>query len=155
MLAEKERSHLDFGAISTSADDDIYQLIGHRYIAHTNRTGEQCSNAFASEGYVTRGADWYQIIGGMQDYGYLNYGTIELTMEISCCKYPQSATLVDYWNFNRDAMIDMLLQAQRGAFTNARENSERHENIFDGFRSERTSFQSKRSTDHLSDRDDR
>jgi len=50
----------------------------------------------------------------MQDYGYLNYGTIELTMEISCCKYPGVSTLENYWNYNRDAMIELLNQAQRG-----------------------------------------
>lgn len=50
----------------------------------------------------------------MQDYGYLNYGTIELTMEISCCKYPNENLLSFYWQYNRDAMIDLLFQAQRG-----------------------------------------
>jgi len=50
----------------------------------------------------------------MQDYGYLNYGTIEMTMEISCCKYPNENLLISYWNYNRDAMIELLFQAQRG-----------------------------------------
>ncbi len=50
----------------------------------------------------------------MQDYGYLNYGTIELTMEISCCKYPNENLLSSYWSYNRDAMIELLFQAQRG-----------------------------------------
>lgn len=50
----------------------------------------------------------------MQDYGYLNYGTIELTMEISCCKYPNENLLSSYWQYNRDAMIELLFQAQRG-----------------------------------------
>lgn len=63
---------------------------------------------------VIRGADWYDIVGGMQDYSYLNYGTIAMTMEISCCKYPDERSLVPYWNANRDAMIELLFQAQRG-----------------------------------------
>lgn len=66
---------------------------------------------------VIHGADWYEIIGGMQDYGYLNYGTIEMTMEISCCKYPNENLLVSYWNMNRNAMIELLFQAQRGQFS--------------------------------------
>lgn len=89
-------------------------MIGHRYIDHTNRSGESCDGSFSAQGHVVRGADWYEIVGGMQDYGYFNYGTIELTMEISCCKYPLTARLIDYWNYNRVAMIDLLLQAQRG-----------------------------------------
>ncbi len=65
-------------------------------------------------GTIIRGADWYEIHGSMQDYGYLNFGTIELTMEISCCKYPDENLLMSYWNYNRDAMIELLFQAQRG-----------------------------------------
>jgi carboxypeptidase D len=104
----------DVGKISTSADDDIYQMIAHTYVNRTIQTNENCLVDEGLPGYVTRGADWYEIIGGMQDYGYFNYGTIELTMEISCCKYPESNTLQNYWNYNRDAMIECLSQAQRG-----------------------------------------
>ncbi|CAF1576284.1 unnamed protein product [Adineta ricciae] len=102
------------GRLSTSDDDDIYQMIGHAYVNRTVLTSEGCIGDFTNTGDVTRGADWYEIVGGMQDYGYWNYGTIELTMEISCCKYPASDTLTNYWNYNRDAMIELLLQAQRG-----------------------------------------
>lgn len=100
--------------MSTSNDDDIYQLIGHAYVSRTLTTNEACAYSHAATNYVVRGADWYEIVGGMQDYGYFNYGTMELTLEISCCKYPQGNTLVDYWNYNRPAMIELLLQAQRG-----------------------------------------
>ena len=89
-------------------------MIGHAYVNRTVLTSEGCIGDFINTGDVTRGADWYEIVGGMQDYGYWNYGTIELTMEISCCKYPASDTLTNYWNYNRDAMIELLLQAQRG-----------------------------------------
>ncbi|UJR22964.1 hypothetical protein I4U23_025991 [Adineta vaga] len=102
------------GRISTSDDDDIYQMIGHAYVNRIVQTNEYCLTEHSDTGYVVRGADWYEIVGGMQDYGYFNYGTIELTMEISCCKYPTSNTLVNYWTYNRDAMIEMLSQAQKG-----------------------------------------
>ncbi|CAF3814095.1 unnamed protein product [Rotaria sp. Silwood1] len=102
------------GRVSTSDDDDIYQMVAHSYINRTKQTDKACSNQFTDTGYITRGADWYEIVGGMQDYGYFNYGTIELTLEISCCKYPESNLLAGYWDYNRDAMIGHLLQAQRG-----------------------------------------
>lgn len=82
-----------------------------------NRIGEMsrfCDTQNDEVGSAVRGADWYEIIGSMQDYGYLNYGTIEMTMEISCCKYPTEDLLLPYWNVNRDAMIELLFQAQRG-----------------------------------------
>ncbi|CAF0961940.1 unnamed protein product [Rotaria sordida] len=100
--------------ISTSDDDDIYQMIAHSYINRTKQINDYCSDEQINSDYVTRGADWYEVSGGMQDYGYFNYGTIEITIEVSCCKYPQSNLLVNYWNYNRDAMIEYLLQAQRG-----------------------------------------
>jgi hypothetical protein len=89
-------------------------MLGHTYINITSIPNDNCLFDHAIQGYVTRGADWYEIIGGMQDYGYFNYGTIELTIEISCCKYPGSNLLENYWNYNRDAMIHLLYQAQRG-----------------------------------------
>ena len=104
----------DVGRVSTCSDDDIYQLLAHTYINRTVHSTESCSSGFTDKGYVTRGADWYEITGGMQDYGYLNNGTIEMTMEISCCKYPGSNLLESYWNYNRNAMVELLYQAQRG-----------------------------------------
>lgn len=107
---------VDVGRVSTSDDDDIYQRLARQYVNRTIVTNEYCRSDFDHQGFVVRGADWYEIVGGMQDYGYFNYGTIELTMEISCCKYPVSNTLLGYWNYNRPAMIELLLQAQRGLF---------------------------------------
>ncbi|CAF4706666.1 unnamed protein product [Rotaria socialis] len=105
---------LDTGKVSTSSDDDIYQMIGRSYISRISQTNKYCDSRTDEIGTVIRGADWYEIVGSMQDYGYLNYGTIEMTMEISCCKYPYENLLASYWNYNRDAMIELLLQAQRG-----------------------------------------
>jgi hypothetical protein len=108
---------LDVGQVSISADDDVYQMLARSYVNRISETRRYCELGQDDIGTVTRGADWYEVVGGMQDYGYLNYGTIEMTMEISCCKYPQSNQLVHYWNYNRDAMIELLFQAQRGSET--------------------------------------
>lgn len=105
----------DFGKVSASADDDIYQMLGRSYINRISDTNRYCSTGDTEVGTITRGADWYEVIGGMQDYGYLRYGTLEMTMEISCCKYPFSNVLANYWSYNRDAMVELLLQAQRGS----------------------------------------
>ena len=52
----------------------------------------------------------------MQDYNYLAVGTFELTLEISCCKYPMESTLPQFWEDNRDALINFLMEAHRGRF---------------------------------------
>ena len=104
----------DVKGVSASNDDDIYQKLGLAYITQIMTTNTGCPSGLSDRGYVVQGATWYEITGGMQDYGYFNYGTIELTMEISCCKYPGSNLLENYWNYNRDAMVELLYQAQRG-----------------------------------------
>ncbi|UJR25919.1 hypothetical protein I4U23_007267 [Adineta vaga] len=102
------------GKQSISSDDDIYQLLARSYVNRIIETNQYCDVGSDTVGATVRGADWYEITGSMQDYGYLNYGTIEMTMEVSCCKYPNENLLMNYWNYNRDAMIELLFQAQRG-----------------------------------------
>lgn len=40
--------------------------------------------------------------GGMQDYNYLWHGCMEVTLEISCCKYPPAVELHKYWQDNKE-----------------------------------------------------
>lgn len=94
-------------------------MLARSYIDRIAETKRYCDAGTDEIGMVTRGADWYEVIGGMQDYGYLRHGTLEMTMEISCCKYPYANILANYWMYNRDAMIDLLLQAQRGFASNS------------------------------------
>ncbi len=89
-------------------------MIGKSYANRISDTNRYCDSQTDLIGTIVHGADWYEIVGSMQDYGYLNYGTIEMTMEISCCKYPNENLLMSYWNYNRDAMIELLFQSQRG-----------------------------------------
>ena len=42
---------------------------------------------------VTNGAYWYDLSGSMQDFTYWFTSSMEITLEVSCCKYPHHAEL--------------------------------------------------------------
>lgn len=50
----------------------------------------------------------------MQDYNYVWYGCHEVTLEVSCCKYPPAHELKKYWDDNQLSLIKFLAEAHRG-----------------------------------------
>ena len=50
----------------------------------------------------------------MQDYNYWANGCMEVTVELSCCKYPPPAALPQIWLNNKNSLIDYLKMANKG-----------------------------------------
>jgi len=50
----------------------------------------------------------------MQDYNYVEVGAMEITLELSCCKYPYRHDLPNYWRDNKKALIAYLGEVHRG-----------------------------------------
>lgn len=71
---------------------------------------------------VTHGADWYYAIGSRQDYMNYYQNCREVTIEWSDTKKLGTEYLDDYWNYNKQAMLDYTEQALfglRGIVTDA------------------------------------
>lgn len=99
-------------------DNKMFQFLARTYSnAHPEmHLGHDCPlfKEHFPEG-ITNGAQWYSVTGGMQDWNYIYAGVFELTLEVSCIKYPYAKDLPDYWEKNREALIKYMEQVHRGA----------------------------------------
>ncbi|XP_052235501.1 carboxypeptidase M-like [Dreissena polymorpha] len=103
-----------------TVDDDTFQYLAltyarsHHTMAKTggNECGQYLEKYFKNG--ISNGADWYSVLGSMQDYNYLAEGIFEITIEFSCCHFPNASSLPDYWVENKDALVNYLLLAHMG-----------------------------------------
>lgn len=63
---------------------------------------------------VTNGADWYRVEGGRQDYMNYYQQCKETTIELSNVKTIPASQLNDHWNYNKEALIEYLIQGTYG-----------------------------------------
>ncbi|KAH0953478.1 hypothetical protein HN011_008993 [Eciton burchellii] len=102
---------------SVSPDDDVFQHLSLTYSRNHGSMyqGLPCSPSQpAFKRGITNGAEWYPLTGGMQDFNYVWNGCMEITLELSCCKYPLASNLSRYWEQNRVPLIKFLAEAHRG-----------------------------------------
>lgn len=81
---------------------------------------------------ITNGFAWYEVQGGRQDYQIFFKKGRELTIELSNAKTPPANQLANFWNYNREALIDYLIQVNyglRGVITDAVTNQPINANI--------------------------
>ncbi|XP_075220483.1 carboxypeptidase D-like isoform X2 [Lycorma delicatula] len=102
---------------SPTPDDDVFHYLATLYarIHPTMHLGIPCKEGSKSfkDGAVN-GASWYPLTGGMQDFNYVQHGCMEITLEISCCRYPLAKDLKQIWEENRKPLLTFISQAHRG-----------------------------------------
>merc|ERR1712107_676438 len=102
---------------SLTPDDDVFKHLAGVYSFNHGRmfAGESCMvGAPNFENGTTNGAAWYPLTGGMQDYNYIWHGCMEVTLELSCCKFPPATELPQFWEDNRQSLLTFLGEAHRG-----------------------------------------
>jgi len=102
---------------SLTPDDDVFKHLAGVFSFNHGRmfAGEACKvGAPEFENGTTNGAAWYPLTGGMQDYNYIWHGCMEVTLELSCCKFPPASELQQFWEDNRKSLLTFLGEAHRG-----------------------------------------
>merc|ERR1712020_136072 len=102
---------------SLTPDDDVFKHLAQSYSLNHARMylGEPCKvGAPQFRNGTTNGAAWYPLTGGMQDYNYIWHGRMEVTIELSCCKFPPASEMQQFWEDNRKSLLRFLGEAHRG-----------------------------------------
>ncbi|XP_010895872.1 carboxypeptidase N catalytic chain [Esox lucius] len=99
---------------AATPDDNIFKMLARTYsYAHSwMHKGWNCGDFF-DEG-ITNGASWYSLSKGMQDFNYLYTNCFEITLELSCDKFPPASVLSREWLGNREALVSYLEQVHHG-----------------------------------------
>jgi len=105
-----------------SPDDATFKHLASVYAdshAHMSKNDHApcdgtASDNFARQGGITNGARWYSVSGGMQDFNYLATNSFEITLELSCEKFPPADQLPTFWSDNKKALLDFMWQTHIG-----------------------------------------
>ena len=108
-------SHVQYGRVSAAPDDQVFKQLAHLYASNhaTMFRGNLCPGDHFKDG-VTNGAQWYDVPGGMEDFNYLHSNCFEITMELSCCKYPKGSELPREWSNNKESMLKYMEATHMG-----------------------------------------
>ncbi|XP_061663488.1 carboxypeptidase M isoform X2 [Syngnathoides biaculeatus] len=104
------------GRASLTPDDDVFVHLAKVYSRnHANmHQGGRCGDQGPFKDGITNGFQWYPLAGGMQDYNYVWAQCLEVTLEVSCCKFPPAQQLPVLWTHNRKSLLAFVRQVHLG-----------------------------------------
>lgn len=100
--------HHDCCEDSPTPDDSVFRHLARTYAKNhpVMKDGNDCNETFPNG--ITNGAFWYDLSGGMQDFNYVFSNCFEITLELSCCKYPSKNELPSEWHKNKRSLLEYM-----------------------------------------------
>ncbi|XP_059506804.1 inactive carboxypeptidase-like protein X2 [Stegostoma tigrinum] len=105
--------------LTPTADDTVFRWLSfvyassHRAMAQHDRRLCHGDN-FMQHGDIINGANWHTVPGSMNDFSYLHTNCFEITVELSCDKYPHQTELPAEWENNKESLLIYMEQVHRG-----------------------------------------
>ncbi|XP_020777331.2 probable carboxypeptidase X1 [Boleophthalmus pectinirostris] len=69
---------------------------------------------FQQHNNIINGGAWHTVPGSMNDFSYLHTNCFEVTVELSCDKYPHASELPVEWENNKESLLVYMEQVHRG-----------------------------------------
>ncbi|XP_021171746.2 probable carboxypeptidase X1 isoform X2 [Fundulus heteroclitus] len=100
-------------------DESFFRWLAAAYAstnqAMSNPDRRPCHNKdFLRYNNIINGADWHNVPGSMNDFSYLHTNCFEVTVELSCDKFPHASELPIEWENNRESLLVYMEQVHRG-----------------------------------------
>ncbi|MCB2195911.1 MAG: T9SS type A sorting domain-containing protein [Bacteroidetes bacterium] len=95
------------------ADTDWFEQICTDYVTTARTVNTNYMSSLYADG-VTHGASWYQIGGGRQDYMNYWHQCREVTIEVSTTKLLGVENLNNYWNYNKQSLLNYINECLYG-----------------------------------------
>ena len=102
------------GAHPTLDDRMFRQLAGLYADNNPAMSNSSACLKYSWLGPTTNGAAWYPKNGTLKDWSYRETNSLDLVLELSCCKYPREYFLPREWDNNRESLLRLLEQANTG-----------------------------------------
>ncbi|KAM6313463.1 putative carboxypeptidase X1 [Aegotheles albertisi] len=105
--------------LTPTPDDGVFRWLATVYassnLAMATDDRRLCHyDDFARHGNIINGANWHTVPGSMNDFSYLHTNCFEITVELSCDKFPHASELPAEWENNREALLLYMEQVHRG-----------------------------------------
>ncbi|CAG5866827.1 unnamed protein product [Menidia menidia] len=102
-----------------TADDAFFRWLSTVYastnLVMANPNRRMCHyEDFQQHNNIINGGAWHTVPGSMNDFSYLHTNCFEVTVELSCDKFPHASELPIEWESNKESLLIYMEQVHRG-----------------------------------------